>query len=68
MFMASSSPITSLMRRMCDVEFAATRSPNQTMQPTAGRSDAPLNFMKTGPLQATLALPAVADLILVRRK
>jgi hypothetical protein len=29
---------------------------NQTMQPTAGRSDAPLHIMKTRPLQATLAL------------
>jgi len=29
---------------------------NQTIQPTAGRSDTPLHFMKTHPLQATLAL------------
>jgi len=30
--------------------------PNQTMQPTAGRFDAQLSFMKTRPLQSTLAL------------
>ncbi len=36
------------------------------MQPTAGRSDAPLYFMKTPLLQATLAAAAVADLVLVR--
>jgi len=30
--------------------------PNQTMQPTAGRSDASLHFMQTRPFQATLAL------------
>jgi hypothetical protein len=29
---------------------------NQAMQPTAGRSDASLHFMKKHPLQATLAL------------
>jgi len=29
---------------------------NQSLQPTAGRSDASLHFMKTRPLQATLAL------------
>ena len=30
--------------------------PNQTIQPTAGRFDASLHFMKTRPLQATLGL------------
>jgi hypothetical protein len=30
--------------------------PNQAMQPTAGRFDASLYFMKTPPLQFTLAL------------
>jgi hypothetical protein len=30
--------------------------PNQTMQPTAGRSDAALYFMKTPLLQVVLAL------------
>ncbi len=33
-----------------------TNRPNQAMQPTAGRSDAPLLIMKTCLLQATLAL------------
>jgi hypothetical protein len=28
---------------------------NKAMQPTAGRSDTPLRFMKTRPLQTTLA-------------
>ncbi len=36
------------------------KRPNQTMQPTAGRSDASLNFMKTHPLQIALA-PASGD-------
>jgi len=31
-----------------------TRTPNQTMQPTAGRSNASLPFMITRPLQTTL--------------
>jgi len=34
------------------------------MQPTAGRSDSPLHFMKTRPLQSTLP-PAAPELILV---
>ncbi len=33
-----------------------TQTPNQAMQPTAGRRTAPLSFMKTRPLQATLPL------------
>jgi len=37
------------------------------MQPTAGRSDASLHFVKMHPLQSMLALAAVADLGLVRR-
>jgi len=32
------------------------KTSNQTIQPTAGRPDTPLHFMKTRPLQATLAL------------
>jgi len=32
------------------------KASNQAMQPTAGRSDAPLHFMKTRALQAALAL------------
>jgi hypothetical protein len=36
------------------------------MQPTTGRRTAPLPFMKTRPLQATLALASVANLVLVR--
>ena len=32
------------------------KSPNQPMQPTAGRRTAWLHFMKTRPLQFTLAL------------
>jgi hypothetical protein len=31
-------------------------TPNQAIQPTAGRRTASLSFMKTRPLQATLAL------------
>ncbi len=34
----------------------STPRPNQAMQPTAGRCTASLYFMKTRPLQATLAL------------
>ena len=34
----------------------ATPRPNQAMQPTAGRFEAASQFMKTPPLQATLAL------------
>jgi len=36
------------------------------MQPTASRFDASLNFMKTRPLQAILALVSGSDLLLVR--
>ena len=43
-------------RSMFIQETVARPRPNQTTQPTAGRSDAPLHFMKTRPLQATLAL------------
>jgi len=32
------------------------KTPNHAMQPTAGRSDASLYFMKTRPLQATRVL------------
>jgi len=32
-----------------------TRVSNQAMQPTAGRSDGSLSFMKTRPIQGTLA-------------
>jgi hypothetical protein len=32
------------------------KRPNQAIQPTAGRSDVPLHFMKTRSLQITLAL------------
>jgi len=34
----------------------AGKSSNKTMQPTAGRFDASLSFMKRHPLQATLGL------------
>ncbi len=34
----------------------ATETSNQAMQPTAGRSHASLNIMKTRPLQSTVAL------------
>jgi hypothetical protein len=36
--------------------LAAPKTPNQAMQPTAGRSDVPLQFMKICTLQATLDL------------
>jgi hypothetical protein len=39
-----------------DREFLSRQSSNQAMQPTAGRSDASLHFMKTRPLQAKFAL------------
>jgi len=41
--------------RMRSRFYKEAREPNQTIQPTADRCDASLQFMKTRPLQATLA-------------
>ena len=44
----------------------ANKGSNQSLQPTAGRCDDRLDFMKQLSMFATLAPPAVAELYLVR--